>query len=214
MFSVITASKLNQTVLLTALNLFSLFATLQLHLLNAFAILIFEAFYASSGTQDGGPPSDDEPRLVARAMFPTKAHIVTVHSDGKVRWLAPQSFDIHRVVDLSSFNNSIETAATTDDLGLDGNMNSGTQWVVPVTSSISPGFLSIVVGTADGMVLSLPSGINDITDVEDFDIESFAEGGKYSSEGAAREWSTVVKISIPPPSFKPVLLFLTRSPLL
>ena len=137
----------------------------------------FPAFYASSGTQDGGPPSDDEPRLVARAMFPTKAHIVTVHSDGKVRWLAPQSFDIHRVVDLSSYNNSIETAMTMDDLGLDGNMNSGTQWVVPVTSTISPGFLSIVVGTADGMVLSLPSGINEITDVEDFDIESFSEGG-------------------------------------
>ena len=28
--------------------------------------------------------------------------------------------------------------------------------------------------------------------------------GKYLSEGAAREWSTVVDISIPPPSFKPV----------
>ena len=26
--------------------------------------------------------------------------------------------------------------------------------------------------------------------------------GKYLSEGAAREWSTVVDISIPPPSFK------------
>ena len=34
------------------------------------------------------------------------------------------------------------------------------------------------------------------------------------SEGAAREWSTVVKISIPPPSFKPVPLSLSRSPLL
>ena len=30
--------------------------------------------------------------------------------------------------------------------------------------------------------------------------------GKYSSEGAAREWSTVVDISIPPPSFQPVSL--------
>ena len=30
------------------------------------------------------------------------------------------------------------------------------------------------------------------------------------SEGAAREWSTVVKISIPPPSFKPVPLSLSR----
>ena len=37
--------------------------------------------------------------------------------------------------------------------------------------------------------------------------------GKYSSEGAAREWSTVVDISIPPPSFKPVSLSLSRSPL-
>ena len=34
-----------------------------------------------------------------------------------------------------------------------------------------------------------------------------------SSEGAAREWSTVVSISIPPPSFKLVLLSSPRSPL-
>ena len=33
---------------------------------------------------------------------------------------------------------------------------------------------------------------------------------KYSSEGAAREWSTVVNISILLPSFKPVPLFLSR----
>ena len=39
------------------------------------------------------------------------------------------------------------------------------------------------------------------------------EPGKYSSEGAAREWSTVVDISIPPSSFKPVSLSLSRSPL-
>ena len=37
--------------------------------------------------------------------------------------------------------------------------------------------------------------------------------GKYLSEGAAREWSTVVDISISPPSFKPVSLYLSRSPL-
>ena len=38
--------------------------------------------------------------------------------------------------------------------------------------------------------------------------------GKYfKSEGAEREWSTVVDISIPPPSFKPVLLLSPRSPL-
>ena len=34
--------------------------------------------------------------------------------------------------------------------------------------------------------------------------------GKYSSEGAAREWSTVVDISIPPLSFKHILLSLSR----
>ena len=37
--------------------------------------------------------------------------------------------------------------------------------------------------------------------------------GEYLSEGAAREWSTVVDISVPPPSFKPVSLYLSRSPL-
>ena len=36
---------------------------------------------------------------------------------------------------------------------------------------------------------------------------------KYLSEGVAREWSTVVDISIPPPSFKHVSSFLSRSPL-
>ena len=40
-----------------------------------------------------------------------------------------------------------------------------------------------------------------------------ADLGKYSSEGAAREWSTVVDISIPPPSFKLVPLSSARSPL-
>ena len=36
---------------------------------------------------------------------------------------------------------------------------------------------------------------------------------KYLSERAAREWSTVVDISMTPPSFKPVSLTLSRSPL-
>lgn len=35
-----------------------------------------------------------------------------------------------------------------------------------------------------------------------------------SSEGAAHEWSTVVDISIHPPSIKPVSLSLSRSPLI
>ena len=39
-------------------------------------------------------------------------------------------------------------------------------------------------------------------------------GSECLSEGAAREWSTVVKISIPPLSFKSVPLSLSRSPLL
>ena len=37
--------------------------------------------------------------------------------------------------------------------------------------------------------------------------------GEYSSERAEREWSTVVDISIPPPSLEPVSLSLSRSPL-
>ena len=50
---------------------------------------------------------------------------------------------------------------------------------------------------------------------------SFEDGRKrrnvvsiLSEESEHREWSTVVKISIPPPSFKPVPLSLSRSPLL
>ena len=43
--------------------------------------------------------------------------------------------------------------------------------------------------------------------------EGLAIMGKYLSEGAAREWSTVVDISIPPPSFKLVSLSSPRSPL-
>ena len=43
--------------------------------------------------------------------------------------------------------------------------------------------------------------------------EVHLDTGKYSSEGAAREWSTVVDISIHPPSFKPVSLLSPRSPL-
>ena len=56
--------------------------------------------------------------------------------------------------------------------------------------------------------------------VSDFDSKNHASKqqrllryGKYSSEGAAREWSTVVNISIHPPSFKPVPLSLSRSSL-
>ena len=42
---------------------------------------------------------------------------------------------------------------------------------------------------------------------------SLSDPGKYSSERAAREWSTVVDISIHPPSFKLVPLSSPRSPL-
>ena len=44
-------------------------------------------------------------------------------------------------------------------------------------------------------------------------VEQFKNQGKYSSEGAAREWSTVVDISIPPLTFKLVPLSSPRSPL-
>ena len=44
--------------------------------------------------------------------------------------------------------------------------------------------------------------------IRDFNVETL--DGKYSSEGAAREWSTVVDIYIPPSSIKPVSLFLSR----
>ena len=46
-------------------------------------------------------------------------------------------------------------------------------------------------------------------------VEQAATGGigKYSSEGGAREWSTVVGISIKPPSFKRVPLSSPCSPL-
>lgn len=125
----------------------------------------FPEFYASSG-MDTGPPGEDEPRLVARAMYPTKAHIVIVHSDGKVRWLAPSSFEIQRVVDLATYRTV--KVSTLDDLGLD-NQNQNEPWVVPVTSTITPGYTTVVVGTADGVVLSLSSGQDEIADVEDFE---------------------------------------------
>ena len=55
---------------------------------------------------------------------------------------------------------------------------------------------------------SQPQNTPNFTDVSVSSIQ-----GEYLSEGAAREWSTVVKIFIPPPSFKPVTLSLPRSPL-
>jgi hypothetical protein len=57
---------------------------------------------------------------------------------------------------------------------------------------------------------------SDGTEIEVYgaaDVEvHLVKEGKYSSEGAAREWSTVVDVSIPPLSFKSVSLFLPRSP--
>ena len=136
----------------------------------------FPEFYASSG-MDTGPPADDEPRLVARSLFPTKAHIVCVHSDGKVRWLTPHSFEIQRVVDLSSYRQHSDENArrveNTSELQLEG---SSSPWVVPVNSTVTPGFMTLVVGTADGLVLSLTTGQDEIADVEDYDGETFLEG--------------------------------------
>ena len=47
----------------------------------------------------------------------------------------------------------------------------------------------------------------------DFPAKAGPATGEYLSEGAAREWSTVVKIYITLLSFKPVSLYLSRSPL-
>ena len=44
-----------------------------------------------------------------------------------------------------------------------------------------------------------------------FQLGTNSRDSKYSSEGAAREWSTVIDISIPLPPFKPVELSLSRS---
>ena len=147
---------------------------------GATMIEAFPEFYASSG-MDTGPPGDDEPRLVARAMFPTKAHIVTVHSDGKVRWLAPATFEIQRVVDLATYRRGpggvggVAAVTNVDELTLD---HQGAQpWVVPVNATVTPGFMTVVVGTAGGVVLSLPTGQDEIADVEDFEAETFLEGG-------------------------------------
>ena len=57
---------------------------------------------------------------------------------------------------------------------------------------------------------SLPS---DIELMEYRGVHKLMHSGKYSSEGAAREWSTVVDIFIPPPYLKPVLLSFSRFPL-
>ena len=51
---------------------------------------------------------------------------------------------------------------------------------------------------------------NHIQQFQQQEEQEHKSDGKYLSEGAAREWSTVVDISIPPPSFKPVSLSLSR----
>ena len=49
-------------------------------------------------------------------------------------------------------------------------------------------------------------------DLEFVQVQKKRDEGEYLSEGAAREWSTVVDISIKPPSFKLVSLSSPRSP--
>ena len=56
----------------------------------------------------------------------------------------------------------------------------------------------------------------DVYELEKDSLDSILEDGKYSKRKRAciaYMESTVVNISIPPPSFKPVALFLSRSPL-
>ncbi len=128
----------------------------------------FPAIYAPSGSVVN---SDDAGahRLVTRDMFLTKSHLVAVHSDGKLRWIATSSFEVQRVVDLSG-------APDQDD----GDSNGGSTreclpWVVPVSACISPAYSTIVVGTADGRILSVPSATGEIGDADDFDIDAFAD---------------------------------------
>ena len=94
-----------------------------------------------------------------------------MHSDGRVRWIAPSSFDVQRVVDLANF------ALQEGNAGGNGSPDDNVTWVVPVTAAITPGFLTIVVGTADGMMLTLPSANGEAGDAEDFDAEAFADAG-------------------------------------
>ena len=51
------------------------------------------------------------------------------------------------------------------------------------------------------------------TRLGEMEVELETAGKSIQSEAAAREWSTVVDISITPPYFKPVSLSLSRSPL-
>ena len=135
---------------------------------GASAIEVFPAFYATSGAEAeaaGQVPDEDEARLVMRGIFVTKSHIVSVPSDGRVRWIAPSSFEVQRVVDLAAFSQR------------DGGGGGDASWVIPVTVAVSPGYLTLVVGTADGMMLSLPSANGDAGDAEDFDAEAFADAG-------------------------------------
>ena len=72
---------------------------------GAAAIEVLPAFYPTSGGgADAQIPDEDEARLVMRGIFVTKSHIVAVHSDGRVRWIAPSSFEVQRVVDLAAFS--------------------------------------------------------------------------------------------------------------
>jgi hypothetical protein len=69
----------------------------------------------------------------------------------------------------------VAAVTNVDELTLD---HQGAQpWVVPVNATVTPGFMTVVVGTAGGVVLSLPTGQDEIADVEDFEAETFLEGG-------------------------------------
>ena len=89
--------------------------------------------------------------------------------------------------------------------------SSSTSTSTSTSSSSSSSTTTHTDGKRDSAVV-----INDVSDPDedmDSEEEEEEEEGEYLSEGAAREWSTVVDISIPPPSFKPVSLSLSRSPL-
>ena len=61
-------------------------------------------------------------------------------------------------------------------------------------------------------VIMLMETLSDPQFSHKFDFSIVGHSGKYSKRRSEhREWSTVVKISIPPPSFKPVSMSLSRS---
>ena len=92
------------------------------------------------------------------------------------------------------------------------NANSGVA-IYYIAVTLVCGFLMLNVFV--GVVIDEYNAMKGEEDGSGLMTDSQKQWVSKSSEGAAREWSTVVvvDISIPPPSFKPVSWCLSRSPL-